>query len=179
MCNLGWPVLPLSLSPSCFLLSPPFPPSHPPSPLLSPSLPPTHPLLSFPSDPPTLPRIGQVSGTVVEVAWASQANHAGGYQYRLCPATEGLSEACFQKTPLEFVGQQKFRWVRQLRHHGLAMHVPPILELQTDPHDMFFSVFMCAACRLVSSSGRRRRPRVFVQRDIRHRGRGPAGFNGA
>ena len=26
----------------------------------------------------------------------------GGYQYRLCPATEVITESCFQKTPLAF-----------------------------------------------------------------------------
>ena len=31
-------------------------------------------------------------------AWAD----GGGYQYRLCPADEPLTEACFQRTPLDF-----------------------------------------------------------------------------
>jgi hypothetical protein len=39
-----------------------------------------------------------------------QANHGGGYQYRLCSADVPLTEECFQKTPLNFVGQQKFLW---------------------------------------------------------------------
>jgi len=38
----------------------------------------------------TLPKMpSQVTwkaGETVEVAWALQANHGGGYQYRLCPA---------------------------------------------------------------------------------------------
>jgi len=50
------------------------------------------------------------AGSVVEVSWAITANHGGGYQYRLCPADEALTEDCFQKRPLPFVGRQRFRW---------------------------------------------------------------------
>lgn len=34
--------------------------------------------------------------------WSIRANHGGGYQYRLCPLSEPLTEECFQKTPLPF-----------------------------------------------------------------------------
>lgn len=50
------------------------------------------------------------AGSVVEVSWGITANHGGGYQYRLCPASEELTEECFQRRPLAFVGQQRFRW---------------------------------------------------------------------
>ena len=50
------------------------------------------------------------AGDVVEVAWTLQANHGGGYSYRLCPLGSTLDEECFQKTPLDFVGQSAFRW---------------------------------------------------------------------
>ena len=53
------------------------------------------------------------AGKTYEVAWALQANHGGGYSYRLCKrdAQHGLTEACFQQTPLVFVGSnQTFRW---------------------------------------------------------------------
>merc|ERR1719393_1122187 len=43
-----------------------------------------------------------VAGTWVEVAWGPRYNHGGGYQYRLCPASEPLTEECFQRHPLEF-----------------------------------------------------------------------------
>eukprot|EP00039_Didymoeca_costata_P018793 m.334995 g.334995 ORF g.334995 m.334995 type:complete len:409 (-) comp17490_c0_seq1:105-1331(-) len=43
-----------------------------------------------------------VAGSSVQVAWGMRYNHGGGYQYRLCPASEPLTEACFQKMPLEF-----------------------------------------------------------------------------
>ena len=44
-----------------------------------------------------------------------QAWHGGGYQYRLCPRTvDGyeveLNEECFQKSPLDFVGNSSLRW---------------------------------------------------------------------
>ena len=51
------------------------------------------------------------AGSTVEVAWTLQANHGGGYSYRLCPLESNLTEACFQKTPLDFEGSQSwFRW---------------------------------------------------------------------
>ena len=49
-------------------------------------------------------------GDVVEVTWTIEANHAGGYSYRLCPLGQKLNEECFQKTPLAFVGLQGLRW---------------------------------------------------------------------
>ena len=51
-----------------------------------------------------------VAGSVVEVGWTVQANHGGGYQYRLCPAHQNLTEECFQRTPLPFTDLQSFRW---------------------------------------------------------------------
>ena len=42
-------------------------------------------------------------GAEATVSWNVRNNHGGGYQYRLCPAGEPLTEACFQRHPLEFV----------------------------------------------------------------------------
>jgi hypothetical protein len=50
-------------------------------------------------------------GSVVTTRWQQTAAHGGGYQYRLCPASEPLTEACFQKTVLEFANPQKHRAV--------------------------------------------------------------------
>merc|ERR1711915_15432 len=50
------------------------------------------------------------AGGTVNVSWSITANHGGGYQYRLCPKGENLTEACFQKNPLNFVGLQSFVW---------------------------------------------------------------------
>lgn len=52
-------------------------------------------------------------GPPQEVAWYVDANHAGGYSYRLCKIPEegisGLTEECFQQTHLDFVGDEQ--WV--------------------------------------------------------------------
>lgn len=45
-------------------------------------------------------------GGEAEVSWNVRNNHGGGYQYRLCPASEPLTEQCFQKYPLEFVKEK-------------------------------------------------------------------------
>ena len=51
------------------------------------------------------------SGASVEVSWGLRFNHGGGYQYRLCPASEPLTEACFMRTPLPFNrGKQALMW---------------------------------------------------------------------
>jgi len=59
-------------------------------------------------DAPLIYKTQWVVGSQVEVAWGIQANHGGGYQYRLCPASEPLSEECFQRTPLAFVGNTQW-----------------------------------------------------------------------
>ena len=41
-------------------------------------------------------------GGAAEVTWQVRNNHGGGYSYRLCPAGEPLTEACFQRHPLPF-----------------------------------------------------------------------------
>jgi len=41
------------------------------------------------------------------VTWQIRNNHGGGYQYRLCPATEDLTEECFQAHPLDFVREKQ------------------------------------------------------------------------
>mmetsp|Transcript_99003 Transcript_99003/g.154770 ORF Transcript_99003/g.154770 Transcript_99003/m.154770 type:complete len:412 (-) Transcript_99003:100-1335(-) len=51
-----------------------------------------------------------IAGMEYEVAWTIQANHGGGYSYRLCPANETLNEECFNKYPLTMVGQSALRW---------------------------------------------------------------------
>jgi len=57
-----------------------------------------------------------------EVQWYVGANHAGGYQYRLCKLPEGgvkdLTEECFQEMPLEFVGEEQWVVYGKDLHHG-------------------------------------------------------------
>ncbi|EOD22642.1 hypothetical protein EMIHUDRAFT_315671 [Emiliania huxleyi CCMP1516] len=59
------------------------------------------------------PSVTWTAGQTVEVAWTVLANHGGGYQYRLCRASEPLTEACFQRLPLRFVGRQSLLWDRK------------------------------------------------------------------
>jgi hypothetical protein len=56
-------------------------------------------------------------GDTQEVSWTIEANHGGGYSYRLAPANSTLDEETFGKLPLQFVGLQKLRW-RGGRAHG-------------------------------------------------------------
>jgi len=53
-----------------------------------------------------------LAGSIQEVAFAITANHGGGYSYRLCKldANGGVSEECFQRTPLKFAGD--VQWVQ-------------------------------------------------------------------
>lgn len=52
------------------------------------------------------------AGETAEVSWVSVANHAGGYSYSLCPATEELTEECFERMPLQFVyNKSKLRYM--------------------------------------------------------------------
>merc|ERR1712130_10194 len=53
---------------------------------------------------PKMPPVTYKRGEAVEVAWAISANHGGGYSWRLCPADGKVSEECFQKNQLDFVG---------------------------------------------------------------------------
>ena len=57
-------------------------------------------------------------GQDYEVTWTIEANHGGGYLYRLAPADGPLDEATFGKIPLPFVGQQGLRWGGGPKHGG-------------------------------------------------------------
>ena len=60
------------------------------------------------------------SGGTAEVSWAIRYNHGGGYAYRLCPADQPLTEACFQAHHLEFAqGQQALQW-----NNGTRLSIP-------------------------------------------------------
>jgi hypothetical protein len=65
--------------------------------------------------PKLLDRTIWIAGEVTEVAWAFIANHGGGYAYRLCPEGDEPTEECFQKHPIEFVGDTQ--WLQS--GHGM------------------------------------------------------------
>jgi len=72
------------------------------------------------------------AGSFQEVAWYCNANHAGGYQYRLCKLPRGgikdVNEECFQQQPLEFVGNKQ--WVQYL-HDRKTGHRTEVSAQQT------------------------------------------------
>lgn len=49
-------------------------------------------------------------GSLQDVAWRISANHGGGYALRLCPASQELTEECFQSHHLQFEGE--FSWIQ-------------------------------------------------------------------
>lgn len=57
---------------------------------------------------PQQPAVTYQIGSEIEVAWAISANHGGGYHYRLCKVSDGVSEECFQRTPLKFAGTNSY-----------------------------------------------------------------------
>jgi len=62
-------------------------------------------------------------GGVVEVGWSMAANHGGGYSYRLCQRPEDgdlmkATEECFQRTPLDFVGNRSWMVYTKGEHKG-------------------------------------------------------------
>ena len=48
-------------------------------------------------------------GQTAKARWQMTAQHGGGYQFRLCPADQPLTEACFQQTPLEFANPNQHK----------------------------------------------------------------------
>jgi hypothetical protein len=75
----------------------------------------------------TLPRnpTGVVwrSGERAEVKLSVRANHGGGWSFRLCPADQPLTEACMQRTPLDFAARTwlEFRNGSRLEIDGLYL----------------------------------------------------------
>lgn len=66
-------------------------------------------------------------GSVAKARWQNTAQHGGGYQYRLCPGNEPLTEECFLKMPLEFATPDKHRVVfaNSSRDHDIHATVVP------------------------------------------------------
>lgn len=79
------------------------------------------------------------AGSVVKVGWGLRYNHGGGYMYRLCPASEPLTEECFARHPLIFNGssdrtsapyRQVLRWA-----DGTEESVAASLVWVSPPHE--------------------------------------------
>jgi hypothetical protein len=89
------------------------------------------------------------AGSVQEVAWAILANHGGGYQYRLCPKSSELTEACFQSRPLPFVGNTTtIRMVQQAARAKIPDFEIPAMDVNigTKPKGSFWRRNPVPAC---------------------------------
>lgn len=73
------------------------------------------------------------AGSVQEVSWGFNANHGGGYAYRLCPASEEPTEACFQKHHLQFVNNQTWLQKRGNKNKRTAFKATPVSEGTSPP----------------------------------------------
>jgi len=86
-------------------------------------------------------------GSTAKARWQLTANHGGGYIYRLCPASEALTEDCFMKTTLQwatdthvlrFANASKDMEIKatDVKHGGgIGWRVNPFPNVRTDPCD--------------------------------------------
>jgi len=89
-------------------------------------------------------------GSVVEAAWGILANHGGGYSYRLCKVPEegiiGVTEECFQKTPLKFEGDMQ--WIQFGEDESTRFSFPAVrTDKGTTPHGSQWTKNPIPACR--------------------------------
>jgi len=83
------------------------------------------------------------AGSEVGVHWRLSVNHGGGYQYRLCPRSEGLTEECFQRTPLAFSGNTQ----RLIFPNGTVVEIPATYISQgTAPNGSMWARVPIPAC---------------------------------
>jgi len=75
------------------------------------------------SYPPT-ERLQIQAGGTLEVAWAINANHGGGYSVRLCPSNSDLSEECFQRTVLR--ATSNVSWIQDGSDKGSRREIPAL-----------------------------------------------------
>jgi len=78
-------------------------------------------------------------GHHAEVSWNVLFNHGGGYAYRLCPAGEPLTEACFQRHPLEFDRSPGAQRLLFPNGSQLPVPAPVFVTFGTSPHGSMWS----------------------------------------
>lgn len=87
-------------------------------------------------------------GSHQEVAVAVNANHGGGYSYRMCPKPnkfEQVTEDCFQRHPLNFVGDTQ--WVQWGDKISSRIPVPAVRVSEgTNPRGSQWTRFPLPAC---------------------------------
>jgi len=71
---------------------------------------------------PVTARTVHSAGGVIEVGWAINANHGGGYSMRLCPSNSDLSEACFQRTILK--ATKNISWIQEGSDKSSRREIP-------------------------------------------------------
>jgi len=97
-----------------------------------------------------LPELGGVTtvwlrGSTQEVAWSIEANHGGGYAYRLCPKSHDLTEECFQAHHLQFAGDESWIQYGDDEDNRTAI-AGPILALGTNPKGSHWKKVPVPAC---------------------------------
>jgi len=75
---------------------------------------------------PAMPPTKWLRGSEQEVGFSISANHGGGYQWRLCKVSDGVSEACFQKTPLAFAGDKSALQYKPTTYYGVEYTIPRV-----------------------------------------------------
>lgn len=103
-------------------------------------------------------------GGIAHTRWQLTANHGGGYQYRLCPVGEELTEACFQKMPLAFATEtHMLRFANASEDHeikamdvkeggGVGWRLIPMPNVRHEPCDVNMTAlgkhcqFSCPGC---------------------------------
>merc|ERR1719230_2352157 len=62
------------------------------------------------------------------------ANHGGGYSYRLCPRSSELTEECFQRHHLQFVGDKSWlQWAGKDESNRTAINATRVSEGTNPP----------------------------------------------
>lgn len=97
------------------------------------------------------------AGAVEETIYGITANHGGGYQYRLCPKPASgdymdLTEECFQRTPLPFVGDTQ--WIQQGGDEANRTAIPAVrLDVGTFPKGSAWTRNPIPACGTLDGGG--------------------------
>eukprot|EP00656_Telonema_subtile_P058353 TRINITY_DN9861_c0_g1_i1.p1 TRINITY_DN9861_c0_g1~~TRINITY_DN9861_c0_g1_i1.p1 ORF type:complete len:290 (-),score=43.71 TRINITY_DN9861_c0_g1_i1:321-1190(-) len=109
--------------------------------------------------PATVPTVWR-RGATVEVGFALEANHGGGYQYRLCSTDGEVTEECFQKHPLDFKGENS----RILWANGTSYPFPRVSTNQgTNPASSQWArnpIPVCHLCDFYETCGPEVTPKV-------------------
>jgi hypothetical protein len=65
------------------------------------------------------------AGSDMWVGWAINANHGGGYSYRLCPSSKTATEDCFQQNILVASDSNRDKaWIQQGDNEGSRKQIP-------------------------------------------------------